>query len=194
MSTIKTTYLQHPSAGSPNLTLASDGTVSGGSGLGGLVHLHTETFSAVSSVSIDNVFSSTYENYRIIMDTTTTANVEFSLRLRVSGADNSTANSYVTQRLTASASTVSGSRSTIDNWSFGEHQTVQGNGHDAIIWRPFATEKTSFWNNTAATSSSAYISTRTGTHNQATSYDGFTIYQASGTFSGTIRIYGYANS
>jgi len=159
-----------------------------------LVHLHTENFSAVSSVSVDDVFSSEYENYRLILDTTSTANVEWSLRLRVSGADNSTANSYVTQKLTASASTVSGSRTTHDNWSFGEHQNVQGNGHDAIIWRPFAAEKTSFWNNTAATASNAYLSIRTGTHNQATSYDGFTIYQASGTFSGTLRIYGYRNS
>jgi hypothetical protein len=193
MSTVKATYIQHPSASSPNFTLASDGTVSGGAGLGGLVHIHTESFSAVSSVSIDDVFDATYNNYRLILDTTTTANVEWSLRLRVSGADNSTANSYVTQKLTASASTVSGSRTTSDNWSFGEHQNVQANGHDAIIWRPFAAEKTSFWNNTAATSSSAYLSIRTGTHNQATSYDGFTIYQASGTFSGTLRVYGYAN-
>jgi hypothetical protein len=84
MSTLKLNYLQHPSSSTTNITLASTGAVavngamtgagldlitptsiaySGGSASvsGGAV-----TFSAASTVSVNNCFSSTYDNYRIV--------------------------------------------------------------------------------------------------------------------------------
>jgi hypothetical protein len=62
---------------------------------GGLVLLNTTTFSAQSAVSINNVFSATYDNYKCTIFTTASAgSATLSLRLRASGADNSTGNYY----------------------------------------------------------------------------------------------------
>jgi hypothetical protein len=63
----------------------------------GLTLINTTTFSAVTSVSIDSLFSSTYDNYQIVFTTTTTsAGADIRMKLRSGGADNS-ANDYFTQ-------------------------------------------------------------------------------------------------
>ena len=56
----------------------------------GLVLLNTTSFTAVASQSINDVFSATYDFYRIIGNLTgSAAAADLSFRLRVSGADNS---------------------------------------------------------------------------------------------------------
>jgi hypothetical protein len=50
--------------------------------------LGTVTFTGASSVSLNGVFSSTYDNYRIVFTTTTISNIF--MRLRVSNADETT--------------------------------------------------------------------------------------------------------
>ena len=57
----------------------------------GMVHLHTETFSASSSVSIDNVFSSTYDDYRVMMRYSARVSSDLYLRYRSGGLDSPTA-------------------------------------------------------------------------------------------------------
>ena len=59
----------------------------------GLTLINTTSFSGVTSQSLNNVFSATYRNYRVVIDyvPATTSGV-FSLRMRASGADNSTSN------------------------------------------------------------------------------------------------------
>ena len=61
-----------PDTGSDvTLTLpASAGTIATqdyAAGAGGLVHINTTTFSAVSSVSLNDVFTSDYDDYRIVI-------------------------------------------------------------------------------------------------------------------------------
>ena len=51
----------------------------------GLVHIRTESFSGVSSVIADGVFTSTFKNYRVIIRTTTTASPR--VRFRSGGSD-----------------------------------------------------------------------------------------------------------
>jgi hypothetical protein len=59
--------------------------------------INTTTFSTSSSVSIDNLFSATYNNYRLILTTTATSGgCDVKLKLRSGGADNSS-NDYQTQ-------------------------------------------------------------------------------------------------
>jgi hypothetical protein len=194
MSTIKATHLQHPSSVSPNLTLASDGTVSGGAGLGGLVHLHTETFSGQSSVSIDDVFSATYQNYRLVFAYSLSSNNDGDFRLRVGGSDDSTSNAYIRQRLTASSTTVAGTRSTTTAWNVWQGNVTRNNAAAFDIFRPFDAATTAIQSTITSSDTGAYFAAYVGTHTQATSYDGFTIYVGSGTITGTLRIYGYANS
>ena len=57
----------------------------------GLVHIYTTTFSAVASVSLDNVFTSDYDNYKVIINITSTGGSGvFYMRMRAVGTDNTT--------------------------------------------------------------------------------------------------------
>ncbi len=57
----------------------------------GLVLLNTTSFSAVSSQSVNDVFSATYENYFLLVRTTASSD-NINIRMRVSGSDDSTSN------------------------------------------------------------------------------------------------------
>ena len=140
-----------------------------------------------SSVSVNNCFSSTYDNYLIITANMTgsTGGDDVMLRLRVSGTD-STSN-Y--NRLF---------------WGTSNYQTSTAQGElrvglinsDAAYFRsfisnPFATAETSFDFASHRSDNSAWVGL--GYHSTTTSYDGFTVYPTGGTFnSGTIFVYGYA--
>jgi hypothetical protein len=86
------TILTADSAEATGLKWAAPATVSSG-----LTLINTTTFSAVTSISIDSLFSSTYDNYQIVFTTTTTsAGADIKMKLRSGGADNSS-NDYFTQ-------------------------------------------------------------------------------------------------
>jgi hypothetical protein len=51
----------------------------------------TVSFSAATSVSLNDVFSSTYDHYRVVLDAVG-LDVDFRFRLRASGSDNTTSN------------------------------------------------------------------------------------------------------
>ena len=192
MSTVKTTNIQHPSAASPNLTLAADGSVSGGAGLGGLVHIATESFNAVSSVSIDDVFSSTYDNYRVLFHGSSTASASTGLlvRLRVSGSDITTTTYRYNYNLQGSAS--AGAFVTSNKWQIGNVTTYATSSLD--LAEPFLSSSTGFVCTTFTEGSNNYAGVHGG-REPSGSVDGFTLYpDGAYTITGTIRIYGYANS
>lgn len=184
MSTIKTTYLQHPSSGSPNLTLAADGSVSGGAGLGGLVHIATESVSAGSGISFDNVFSASYSAYRIVVR----ANQILTARLRNNGTDD-TGTNYIRQYINGTSSSVTAGRHTATSWDFG------GSSGDKFVvvdlYEPAASVITIGMGHIAGYPSSALeIAVASYYHTQASGYDGISLLGTS--ITATASIYGYA--
>ena len=165
------------------LTLPSDSVQPG------LVHLHTETFSAVSSVSVNNVFNSTYENYLITWVGNDTNAANGSIRLRSSNVDD-TASNYLTNRMNPYGNTFAGASATTSEWICFLGTTEVGTGQ-FNIYRPALTQKTGL-NALAGNYGQTMVSSHH--HSQAASYDGFTMKVSVGTFSGTIRVYGYRNS
>jgi hypothetical protein len=168
---------------------------------GGLVLINTTSFSAVSSQSINSVFSSTYDNYRIITNLDTSAtSISCRFRLRVSGSDNSSSN-YVHDAInpggggTASITTTGASPET--SW-----QLVASGGLTSAssmdIYYPFATDNTGFTYNSFYVDSSSGTTTdhraifKAGVVTVTTSYDGFTFFPDSGTMTGVVSVYGYA--
>jgi hypothetical protein len=163
-------------------------------GAAGLVKLNTTSFSAVSSASINDVFSATYDRYRIMVYTTPTANIGIDLKFRVGGADNTSA-----------------------NYRFGVHYTDGANGTTYLysqvgatagnicqgfadplayaidIHNPFGAFKT-IWHGTYfmhRTASTFFQTGYTGgSFNDTTSFTGFTI--GGGTQTGTVSVYGYS--
>jgi hypothetical protein len=171
-------------------TSNTDLDVEWGTASSGLTLINTTSFSAVSSQSVNDVFSATYENYRIVCYLESSAGVTLDFRLRVAGADNSTASSYIKQDQGAYGST-------------SAPQTITSNRFQEIIYmattpdicsfvmelqKPFLATQTA--GNTIGGRSN-YIITSQLRHNQSTSYDGFTLIPSSGTITGKVSVYGY---
>lgn len=156
----------------------------------GLVHIHTESFSAKSSVSVDDVFSAEYENYRILVVGVGSTSQGINLRMRVSGSDAS-GSDYSYQGLSANNATVGAGSSTGTSWSGFVVFTTANMVADLLIFRPNLASNSQILSQTARQD---YLQIAGGYHNQATAYDGFSLIAASGTISGSIRIYGYRNN
>jgi hypothetical protein len=149
------------------------------------------TFSACATLSLNDVFSSTYDNYLIDMRHLSSASVEYvRFRLRASGSDNSTASSYVYQRLESGSSTVAGSRTTSNEAHSGYTSSSNRSGDTIYIYGPNLAQPTAG----RSVNSNGFLGALLGdvawTHNQSTAYDGFSIYPPSGTLSGLIKVYG----
>ncbi len=156
------------------------------------------TFSGASSVSLNGCFSSTYENYVIKFSNFSFSTVDqiLNLRLRVSGADNSTSNYSLAfiRGLGTTASAGQTHNGTAYN-RLAYSSVVNASPINLEIVSPFATARTYFSNTSfqpASTTNNA-IDVVTGFFNATTSFDGFSIYPDSGTITGTIRVYGYKN-
>ena len=130
MSTLKTTNLQHPSSASPNIVLTSGGAVnmSGATSVtGGGMDLITPTsvagsgvtlsggevtFSAATTISVNGVFTATYDNYRMVWESSLAASEDsLQIRMRLAGTDNSSAN-YTFQYLFADGASTGQARGT----------------------------------------------------------------------------------
>ena len=151
------------------------------------------TFTAATSVSVNGVFDSTYDNYLAVVRFKGTSG-DFSVdgRLRVSGSDNSTSNSYTRQLLIADSTSVSAGRNTNTFWSgWLVASATQQDGAHIYLYGPALAQPTAMRTVCVSGASSAYISDCSGTHNQSTAYDGFTIYAAT-SITGTLTIYGLA--
>lgn len=179
--------------------VAPDGVLSLPSGTGtiakttdqGLVHINTTTFSAVSSVSLNNVFTSAYQNYRIIIDGSSSADTELYQRLRLGGTDAIAAN-YNAQIFTATGTSLSGVR--IQNQTLAYVGTPSGKFNVIIdIFNPQIAVPTTYLDQSGRTSNTPTVNAISGNHDVATSYDGITTYPGTGTITGTIRVYGYKN-
>lgn len=151
--------------------------------------------SAVSSVTVSNAFSSTYDNYRIIVSGGVGSSSEDAINMTLG----STATGYYwarvgrswanTDQSTASANTTS--------WRIGGSST-NSIFMVADIIGPYLADETAFSSNYLYTSTGAAGSglAAWGFLNNTTSYTAFTLTPASGgtLTGGTIRVYGYRNS
>ena len=211
MSTVKATNFSHPSAANPAIVLdAAGGATVAGMGLvlvsptsiansggsasasGGAV-----TFTGVSSVSLNGVFSGTYSNYKITINApTNSGNLNF--RMRTSGTDNSSSNYYFNGPEVSTSSTntytVARSNGLQSYWLTGGFSNGPV-GVSLDIFDPQNTEKTRFVG-IAISAGDTDLTGRflTGIMSVTTSYDGLTLYPSSGTITGTIRVYGYRNA
>lgn len=148
-------------------------------------------FSAVTSLSLNGVFTSDIDNYLIVVEAACSGNDTIYYRLRASGADNSTSSAYVTQVLYAGSTTVSGARDTQNYGSLGYFSSTTRNGFSAAIYAPFIAQPTAVRSVGVSGYVSAYVDDRASTHNQSTAYDGITIYPGSTNITGSVHVLGY---
>jgi hypothetical protein len=153
--------------------------------------IQTTSFSAVASVSLNSVFSSTYENYEIYINcfpTSTSDGTTF--RLRSSGTDETT--NYQSGRLGFNGSvTFTGLNITgTDDWYIGYDGDATTSCAKMTIFRPQLAVPTKFFS--IGVTGAVTFQTCGGTNTNSTAYDGFTLGIISGTFTGNVSVYGLA--
>ena len=155
----------------------------------GLVLVKAQTIgSGVSSVTVTGAFSSTFENYRIVIsgvDSSSPSNTRMTL-----GA--ATANYYFVRRYYGSNGTqgfYTGNPTSY--WEVGFSDTTDNFSASIDICNPYRAGRTSFHGIYHGNQFTGYMG---GSQTDSTSFTAFTFQQASGTISnGTIRVYGYNN-
>lgn len=178
----------------PGMKLIVPSSVAVGSGSGSVSTQGAVTFTTASSVSLNGVFSSTYQNYRILFLTTNIAtNGNVSLRMRASGTDNSDAQ-YQRQQIFGGNTTITAARSgSQTSFLFGTLSTgVYLNTINFDLFKPFDAANTGWMGQvgSAVDSTGPEAFVQYGGHNVATSYDGIT-FISGGTMTGTVYVYGY---
>ena len=161
----------------------------------GMVLLNTTSFSGVTSQSISDVFSSTYESYRINATLVGTTVEALNMRLRVAGADNTSSNYYFTGTdLSSSVATI-----TVRNGDPTTNFRIGAIGNDFTILTidvagPQTAAKTAYVSAGGAGNGTneAYGGNFGGFFSGTTSFTGFTLFAGSN-FGGTVRTYGLAN-
>lgn len=149
------------------------------------------SFSAVSTLSLNGVFSADYDNYVMMFWGISSASPATVYgRYRASGTDDATASSYTRQFLYATGTSVGGLRSSADYLAEVMRCYSVMTGCQMSVYGPYLAQPTAFRSVTVSDNSGAYIVDHAVTHNQSTSYDGFTLYPNTGTISGRIAVYG----
>lgn len=169
----------------------SPSSVSVASGTGSANALGLISFSGASAVTLENVFSSAYENYRVIwrMDNCTNAGAAF-LRLRTTSGDSTT-----TYSQGGAVERANGTRTTANSTSYWAATFFEAGspaffGGDII--RPNIATFTNYAVQGLGREAAQYASiTVAGMHNTAASYTGLTIALSAGTHNGTIQVFGY---
>lgn len=170
----------------------------------GLVYVAGTAFSAVSAVNVNNCFTSTYDNYQIMLTfTAMSADLGVRMRLRVSGSDNTTSN-YDSQYLYwnsasvfADANTGSAGNTQWALWSTTESDNPTGAFAVFDVLGPQLTAYTRLTGSNGiltATTNVNYPGINGNIFKATTSFDGFSLLTSTGTISGTVRVYGYRNS
>jgi hypothetical protein len=153
----------------------------------GLTKLAQQTFTAATSIVIDNVFSATYNSYQIVITATSSSATEVALNYRVGGVNAST--NYNDQMIQGNSGTITGSRNTaagsasIGRWDSSGgivNLTIHG---VALAQRTYSVS--------ASIDSSFTLRESGQVHTTATAYDGFRISVPSST--GEVRVYGLEN-
>jgi len=162
----------------------------------GLTLISTTTFSGVNTQSFDNVFTSTYNNYKIVASNLTSSGGGFiTMRLRVSSADNTSTN----YRFRSYRGAVGGpgsddtSQYSSSTTSFQTIYTLTGTdsaGFSCDVFAPQLAQQTQIALLGFDPPSNGYTVISGGRFAATTQFDGFTLLCTG--VAGTVSIYGYA--
>jgi len=165
----------------------------------GLVYVTGASFSAASSVSVNNCFTSTYDNYKLMINISATSLAgPLTLRYRTGGVDANGSIYYYAGLISYTNSAATG----IPSSAGAQQQTFMSVQDPAYfpahpitmeIMQPYLALRT-FWTSQGMYSVNPvpYAFWMNGVLNNTTSYDGFSIYNnGGGTISGSYRLYGY---
>lgn len=161
---------------------------------GGMTLINTFSMSAVSSLSMDNIFSATYSRYKIMVYSTQSVAAFVQARLRVSSSDDTTSN-YFSSAMNRTGGANTGSDSTAaTGWNKFNFLGQKLSTLSIDISNPFSNSLNTVFTGTfgAQETNNAEIVTGTsfGLFNADTSFDGLSLI-STGTMTGQVKVYGY---
>jgi hypothetical protein len=163
----------------------------------GLTLLATTTWTAQTGVNIQNVFTSEFDNYRIIVNANVTTNVDSTLRARLLSTATEVTTNYTSNAINYRFDTGAYVNTTLDSAYFLLGLLPNSVSHIASFdfASPFlATATTLAGNYTGSALSYDAYGFMNGRNSNATSYDGIRLSCSASTFTGTARVYGYRNA
>lgn len=160
----------------------------------GLELVKAETaFTTASTITVDNVFTSAFTNYKIIVNCAASTASNAQLRLRSGGSSVSTSTYNAVYLIVTTATTIA-RQSNQTEFRFGTFETTR-NYYEITIGAPQLAQATTFMSQGLMAEGANYTTMRqeywNGANTNTTSYDGIEIYPNTGTFTGTYAIYGY---
>jgi hypothetical protein len=156
----------------------------------GMVLLNTTSFSAVATQSVNNVFTSTYDNYKLVINIKNTNAGTILIKFRAAGADNSTSNYYFTSQTINGGTWADMGNANADPSAILFNNDTNESNVSTDIYRPALAFKTSFVSTGHNGRQGTYGA---GVFDTTAQFDGFTIIRGTGTMTGTLRVYGYNN-
>jgi len=184
----------------PGLRMVVPTSVAVGSGSGSVDTNGAVTFSGATSVSLNGCFSSTYQNYKIVVAGGVSASATggtITLRLRKSGTDNS-ASQYNTRGLSmgSTSGTITLDTQTALTVGYANYNTASSGWGSTVmdVIEPFDNGWTHLFstsNGVNALTQDAWLSIG-GNHRVVDTFDGFSLIFPAAT-AGTIRVYGMKN-
>jgi len=158
---------------------------------GGLDLIKTQTIgTAVSSITVTNAFSTTYDNYKIIVNGgVASANNAFRMSL------GSSSTGYYANLIFArpnNLTVTSAASNNASSWEYAGLGTPNGFAFQAEIASPFLSSRTGISSLVPEFDAGGANGSFFGWHNVASSYTDFTLTASNGNFTGgTIAVYGY---
>ena len=164
----------------------------------GLVLLNTTSFSAVASQNIQSVFSSTYDNYKIILNLTAAASSAGSILGRIitgtSTVDTGTNYYAASNGVNWSNGAVNQNRITQSSWIWGNVATAD-TGYTKFnfdVLSPNLAQYAVFLGGQSGVSATVpYHSHGAHWHVSSAIVTGFQLFANTGTITGTVSVYGY---
>ena len=173
-------------------------------GGGDLIKVGSGTFSASSAININDVFSATYDRYRLVLDFTLAGSTgqAIYMRMRVSGSDdtNSTydyAYCYINSNGISNASiNYASSPANKFNLTYNNGTGNQANCRSSIaidIFNPYASGWTTYNGTSYSGDYQGAVNVIGGAFRNTTSFTGITIYPGGSNITGGYAVYGYKN-
>lgn len=184
-----------PAAPSSAMELLTPTSISNTSGTASIGTNGVVTYTSVLDVSLNGVFSATYDNYLLVINVKSAAADFLNCRWRAAGTDNTSTSSYVDQRIEINGTNEFGVRNTRNKGQIIEMgPSTNPNAISLYVYGPFLTQPTAARSVSNSSAGMGYsIFDYAFTHNASASYDGVTLFADSNAITGTVAVYGLGN-
>ena len=152
------------------------------------------SFTGSSSIRLNGCFTSSYRNYKILLDVTAASAIQsICIRYSSGGTDNTTADNYFAWGRARENGTAANGGTLNANYGFLVDTLTNGGISASVeVFKPQIAAETRYLSNHFGFDSASYAGYNGGIKAGLTSFDGINFYMAGGgTINGTLQVFGY---